>query len=482
MKYSVIIPVYKNEASIPSLLRTLNTLSKDLHHQMEAVFVIDGSPDNSATLLCAALEACDFSAQILMHSRNFGAFAAIRTGLQAARGQYFAVMAADLQEPPELIMAFFQALSQDECDVAMGTRSVRHDPWSSRLASRIFWGLYRRLVMKEMPSGGVDIFGCNLQFRDHLLRLEESRSSLIALIFWLGFRRKFISYERKIREQGKSAWTLRKKIDYMMDSIFSFTDFPIRLLTRVGAMSSLFAFVCGLLIIIARLTGLIDVPGYAATIVTVLFFGALNLFGLGLIGTYAWRGYENSKQRPQAIVASWHKNKMVKCAAGQMNPGEIEDSFSRALQQTVVTSGHLIGVGKVSFHHFKLAQDPRGDLSVGEFLKEIPFIPKRYFLVCNVPEGKIRGEHAHYKCHQFLICVKGACSVVVDDGTSRKEIRLEQPNQGLYLPPLTWGVQYHYTPDAVLMVFASDYYDNNDYIRDYQQFCEVTRQLGEYVI
>lgn len=306
--YSLIIPIYKNEASIPLLLQTLEEMNEQLNGQMEVVFVVDGSPDNSYALVYEALNTVRFPAQLLAHSRNFGAFPAIRTGLKAARGRYFAVMAADLQEPPELLIALFHALAQEDCDVAIGTRSRRHDPLLSRMSARIFWGLYRRFIIQDMPAGGVDIFGCNRQFRDQLLQLEESRSSLIALIFWLGFRRKLVAYTRQKRQQGVSAWTWRKKIDYMMDSIFSFTDYPIRFLIRAGVIGSITSVLLGLVISIARIIGIIHVPGYAATMLTVLFLGALNLLGLGLIGTYAWRGYENSKQRPLAIIALNHKN------------------------------------------------------------------------------------------------------------------------------------------------------------------------------
>jgi hypothetical protein len=199
-------------------------------------------------------------------------------------------------------VTFFKSLSADECDVAVGTRVGRKDPLLSRISSSIFWGLYRRLIVPDMPSGGVDVFGCNRQFRDQLVQLEESRSSLIALIFWLGFRRKLVGYERQVRQEGKSAWTFTKKIDYMMDSIFSFTDCPIRLLIKFGAMGSMLAIAMGISVLIARLAGVIEVPGYAATVIVVLIFGALNLLGLGLVGTYAWRTYENTKQRPLAVV------------------------------------------------------------------------------------------------------------------------------------------------------------------------------------
>lgn len=308
MKYSVVIPVYKNEASILRLLEALTAMNQDLNGQLEAVFVVDGSPNQSYALLRDAIDKLSFPAQLLAHSRNFGSFPAIRTGLMAARGEYYGVMAADLQEPPELLVAFFMALEADECDVAIGTRAGRNDPLMSRLSSGLFWGLYRRLVVRDMPKGGVDVFGCNRQFRDQLLQLEESRSSLIGLIFWLGFRRKLVGYERQLRQEGKSSWTLSKKVDYMMDSIFAFTDYPIRLLIRIGAIGSMLSALFGMIILIARLSGAIEVPGYAATMIAVLFLGALNLFGLGMVGTYAWRGYENTKQRPLAVVAMRTRN------------------------------------------------------------------------------------------------------------------------------------------------------------------------------
>lgn len=309
MRYSVVIPLYKNEGSISRLIEALSAMNHTLGDELEAVFVVDGSPDKTFELLKNAIGQVDFSAQLIAHSRNFGSFAAIRTGLIAARGMYFGVMAADLQEPPELLVAFFKSLSTDECDVAVGIRQGRQDPFLSRMASSIFWGIYRRLVVSEMPEGGVDIFGCNRQFRDQLVQLEESRSSLIALIFWLGFRRKLVGYERHMRQEGKSAWTFKKKIDYMMDSIFAFTDYPIRLLIKMGTLGSILAITMALLVLMAKLVGAITVPGYAATVLVVLIFGTLNLLGLGLVGTYAWRAYENSKQRPLAVVAFKYQNK-----------------------------------------------------------------------------------------------------------------------------------------------------------------------------
>jgi len=303
VKFSLVVPVYKNEESIDRLLDVLEKMSKNMNGELEVVFVIDGSPDRSYEILRNALNSLSFPAQLLLHSRNFGSFPAIRTGLASARGSYFCVMAADLQEPPALFSSMFEELDSDECDVVIGTRKGREDRISSRITSNIFWWAYKKFVVTDMPKGGIDVFGCNQRFRDELLRLEESRSSLIALIFWLGFRRKIVSYKRIAREEGKSAWTTRKKIDYMTDSVFAFTDLPIRILIRTGALGTVAAIVIGFSVILAHFMGAIQVPGYVPTVLIVLAMGGVNLFGLGLVGSYAWRGYENSKQRPLAVVA-----------------------------------------------------------------------------------------------------------------------------------------------------------------------------------
>lgn len=124
----------------------------------------------------------------------------------------------------------------------------------------------------------------------------------------------------------------------------------------------------------------------------------------------------------------------------------------------------------VRLHRLRIVKDLRGDLSVGEFARTVPFVPKRYFLVFDVPSRNVRGEHAHLACEQFLVCVNGSLSVVADDGTTREEFLLDSRTLGLYLPPMTWGVQYRFSSDAILLVFASDYYDSQDYIRDYREF------------
>jgi hypothetical protein len=119
--------------------------------------------------------------------------------------------------------------------------------------------------------------------------------------------------------------------------------------------------------------------------------------------------------------------------------------------------------------------DARGNLTAGEFGRDIPFVPKRYFMVYQVPLVESRGEHAHRVCHQFLVCARGRIAVAGDDGTRREEFVLDRPDVGFYMPPMTWGEQYDYSPDAVLLVFASHHYDAADYIREYNEFTALAR-------
>lgn len=299
---SLIVPVYKNEESLPDLLEALQDMNGQLAGSLEVVLVVDGSPDRSYAILQERLPATGLRATLVLLTRNFGAFAAVRMGLELAAGDFFAVMAADLQEPPELALQMLALLEQDQADVVIAERAMRHDPWWQRWQSQLFWTLYRRYVVADMPPGGVDVFACNRAFRDALLALQERRSSLIAQIFWLGFRRAGVPYVRLPRRHGQSAWTWRKKVAYLADSVFAFSDLPLRLLVRAGGLGVLVALALGGAAIVGRLMGWIDVPGYAMTLIVILFFGALNLLSLGIVGAYAWRAYENTKQRPQALA------------------------------------------------------------------------------------------------------------------------------------------------------------------------------------
>ena len=300
--FSLIIPVYRNEANLDRLLRALVEMAQRIQEEFEVVFVVDGSPDRSFEILRERLPELKLQTQLLSLSRNFGSFSAISAGLEHARGRAIAVMAADLQEPPELVEEFFRILSDKQADIVFGVRSRRADPWLSSAFSNLFWWLYRRFVVPDMPRGGVDIFGCTSEVRDHLLQLREITTNLIALLFWLGFRHQYVVYDRLPRLEGKSAWTIGKKLRYCFDSIFSFTDLPIHLLLYGGLTALITACVGTLAVVIAKIRGVIPVPGYAPIILAIMFFGALTSIGFGIVGQYLWLTLQNTRRRPNFIV------------------------------------------------------------------------------------------------------------------------------------------------------------------------------------
>lgn len=216
--------------------------------------------------------------------------------------------------------------------------------------------------------------------------------------------------------------------------------------------------------------------GGGAILLAGVTIGRGAMVAAGAVVTKSVPPYALVKGSPARIVGFMGE----KTGQTVLNPFTTETASEHFTSEKTVTQ---LNVGKVSLHHLKLMKDSRGDLAVGEFSKDIPFAPKRYFSIINVPGEKPRGEHAHYRCKQFLICAKGSCMVMVDDGHSRCEILLDSPNVGVYLPPLTWGTQYKYSSDAVLLVFASEYYDPHDYIRDYDEFLLLTsKQIQDEII
>jgi glycosyltransferase involved in cell wall biosynthesis len=300
--YSVVVPVYRNEATLPALVEQLELLAGELDTPLEVVFVVDGSPDGSLILLRRLLsEPRQFSAQLIALSRNFGPNSALRTGLAAAKGDIVATMAADLQEPVSLAREFFQGLETSEHDVAIGVRVARGDPMKDALPARTFWWLFRHLVQPEIPPGGVDVFACTRQVAGHLAMMGESNSSLVGLVFWLGFRRLEVPYARQPRAAGTSGWSFRRKVRYLLDSIFSFTDLPISAIIVLGFLGAAVSVIWAIAVVIAWSAGRISVPGYTPLMLAIFFMSSAILIALGLVGSYVWRTYENSKGRPGAI-------------------------------------------------------------------------------------------------------------------------------------------------------------------------------------
>jgi UDP-2-acetamido-3-amino-2,3-dideoxy-glucuronate N-acetyltransferase len=197
--------------------------------------------------------------------------------------------------------------------------------------------------------------------------------------------------------------------------------------------------------------------GANATILSGLEIGAGAMVGAGSVVTRSVPPNAITAGNP-ASITGYIETKDSKKITTFSYVNSIFDNF---------TSNSVCGV---SLHELPLIEDMRGNLSVGEFDLTIPFKAKRYFLIFDVPNREIRGENAHRVCHQFLICIKGSCKILIDDGTNRRELLLDRPNFGILVPAMTWCAQYKFTSDAMLLVFASEHYDADDYIRKYSEY------------
>ncbi len=303
-RFSVVVPVYGNRDSLPLVVERIAALARQRDGRLEAVFVVDGSPDDSLAVLRHELADRPVDAQVVSLSRNFGSFSAIRAGMAVARGSFVAVMAADLQEPIEVVSAFFDVLERDECDVAFGERTDRDDPAMAATGSKAYWWMYRRFVNRELPVGGVDVFGCTQRVSREVVAFSETHTSLVGLLFWVGYRRCFVPYQRVARHSGTSGWTFRRKLRYLLDSVYAFTDLPIILLQVVGAIGFLLAFIVGVIVLVGWMAGAVKEPGYTPLMIAILASTSALLLGLGVVGSYVWRTYENGKGRPLELRAS----------------------------------------------------------------------------------------------------------------------------------------------------------------------------------
>lgn len=308
-KISIIVPVYYNEENLLSLYadmkeKVLNKLSTyDLDYEL--VFVDDGSKDNSYNIL-QDLAKLDDKIVLMKLSRNFGEHSALLAGLTKCTGDFAVRKAADLQEPSELIIKMIEKYNEGN-NVVIATRADREEPFLQKALSGLYASIMQKLALHNMPKGGFDSFLIDRQVIDVLVNMQEKNTSLMSQILWSGFKTGSVSYTRLKRTAGKSRWTLSKKIKLAIDSILSFSYFPIRFISGIGILSSIAALIASIVIICLKLTGTIDIEGYTSIIILILFCFGVIMFSLGILGEYIWRAFDASRKRPPFIVEKDHK-------------------------------------------------------------------------------------------------------------------------------------------------------------------------------
>lgn len=299
--FSIIVPVYYNALNIPHLIPRLQKLQESLpDYGLEFVFVDDGSGDDSFRLLAEAQKQ-DARIKVIKLSRNFGSMAAIQAGLNYATGDCVGVIAADLQDPPELFLEMIRQWEQGK-KVVLGIREGRKDTAWQTIFSGAYYYLLRKFALADYPRGGFDMVLIDRQIVDELRRITEKNTNIMSLIFWLGYDRGSVSYVRQQREAGASRWTVAKKIKLFIDTFINFSYVPIRFISGIGVATAFISFAYGLLVILLRCFGIISVAGWTILVVILTFLLGLIMIMLGIIGEYLWRILDESRKRPPYII------------------------------------------------------------------------------------------------------------------------------------------------------------------------------------
>jgi glycosyltransferase involved in cell wall biosynthesis len=301
-KLSIVVPVYFNEASLPLLESSIALLERDLTCigvELELIFVNDGSLDNSLNIL-REIQKRRPGTIVLNHLSNQGSMAAIQTGLKYVTGDCFTYLAADLQDPPELIVEMVGEWMRGARFIVR-TRASREDPLLTKFFAWLNYRLVRLLIMPTYPEGGFDMAVMDKVFLPHLLRCGHNKN--LAMFAWsLGIPAKVLTYHRKEREHGKSMWTFRKKINYFIDSSVGFSVKPMRLATGIGFIIALGCFIYVGVVVLGKVFGFIDVPGFAALAALLGFLNGCAFIFMGLLGEYIWRIYREMDRHAEPII------------------------------------------------------------------------------------------------------------------------------------------------------------------------------------
>ncbi|PPI83756.1 glycosyltransferase [Marinobacter maroccanus] len=299
---SIIIPVHNEADVIPTLLKRLDFVCRQLPGQVELLFVDDGSRDNSVAQLLRARDRYS-GIRVVQLSRNFGKEAAVTAGLESARGDAVVLMDADLQDPPELIPRMVQAWQKGADVVLMKRRSRAGESWLKRTTASIFYRLINHISDASIPVDTGDFRLMSRRTVDALNRLPERNRYLKGMFAWVGMPTVTLEFDRDPRLAGKTKWNYLKLLHLAMEGITSFSTRPLRIALILGLLAAGAGGFFGTWEVIRALVFGISTPGYASMIAVITFLSGVQLLCVGLLGEYVGRIYMETKQRPVFIVA-----------------------------------------------------------------------------------------------------------------------------------------------------------------------------------
>ena len=298
---SLLCPCYNEEAVLPLFFERITSVMEGIGQDFEIVCVNDGSRDGTLDLLREQAEA-DERVKVVDLSRNFGKEAALTAALDHSTGDAVVPIDADLQDPPELIGVMLEKW-REGYEVVLAHRSNRSsDSWLKRVTARMFYKVHNRISQPELPENVGDFRLMDRRVVDALGGLRETHRFMKGLFAWVGFKTCIVDYVRKPRAAGKTKFNGWRLWKLAVEGITSFSTFPLTVWFYLGSLTAFGAFAYGLYIVLRTLIWGIEVPGYASLLCLILFFGGLQLLGIGILGEYLGRTYMESKKRPVYVV------------------------------------------------------------------------------------------------------------------------------------------------------------------------------------
>ncbi|MCI9277346.1 MAG: glycosyltransferase family 2 protein [Lachnospiraceae bacterium] len=299
-KLSIVIPVYYNADTLELLYQDMREKILGKLGDYEIVFVDDGSGDDSWQVM-NSLRSRYPHIRLVRLSRNFGEHAALLAGLSVCTGDCAVTKQADLQEDSGIILEMYESWKRGN-KVVLAVRKERKENPVKVFFANLYYALIRRIVNKNMPVGGCDCYLIDRKVIEVLQRLDEKNSSLTLQVLWAGFKTDMIYFVRQDREIGKSRWTLAKKVKLVMDSVMSFSYFPLRFMSGLGIFFNILAVILLVIVLIEKFTKNTPIVGWTSLMCVVLCASGIIMLMLGILGEYIWRALDAARSRPPYII------------------------------------------------------------------------------------------------------------------------------------------------------------------------------------
>jgi polyisoprenyl-phosphate glycosyltransferase len=299
---SIVIPCYRERDNLPVLYERMNVALASADFDWELILIDDHSPDDTFAVASGLTEQ-DKRVRVFRLARNCGSHLASACGLELTRGQAAIVMAADLQDPPELIREMVARWRNGDQVVWAIREESAHQGFAARLASCTYWAMLASMLPQStLPMQGADFVLLDRVAIDALGQCRELNFNILGIVVWLGFRQVSVRYKKEERLHGKSSWTFRKKIRQVIDSLTSFSHAPLRLISLAGVVIAFFGFLFAVNVIVNYFVHGISVVGWPSLMVAILVLSGLQMIMLGIIGEYLWRTLDESRRRPRYVI------------------------------------------------------------------------------------------------------------------------------------------------------------------------------------